>query len=129
MKTATSIKLIRIIVALAVMTLTPLATPQEKGSAKGGGAALVQKVRPEAPKAHVSVAMPCSKCKTIASTATETQKGRVKITIPTQRHECEGCSTSLAVTGHGKAKKEVLRHSCTVLGENLANCCATMASK
>jgi hypothetical protein len=42
------------------------------------------------------------------------------------QHQCEGCSTTFAVVGHGKAKKNVAHHTCTSCGADSKSCCATM---
>ena len=44
------------------------------------------------------------------------------------QHQCEGCSTTLTVVGHGKAKQQVAQHTCTACGADSKSCCSTVAN-
>jgi transcription elongation factor Elf1 len=51
------------------------------------------------------------------------EKGQPKELIGT--HACPGCNSTITVTGHGKGKEMVLKHSCGACGDDSAFCCAT----
>src|SRR5688572_7096279 len=89
--------------------------------AKGGGSALIgpRAVVPGAAKTQV---MAC-KSYTIAPATwvAEGSKGRPGVTIQANKHLCPGCKTVLTVEGHGKAKRDVVKHTCTA---DLPACCA-----
>ena len=50
-------------------------------------------------------------------------------TKPVVRHQCEGCATTLEVVGHGKAKTQVAKHTCTSCGSENEGCCSTSKAK
>ena len=39
------------------------------------------------------------------------------------QHTCPGCNTTITVEGHGKAKKDVVKHVCQKCGSKDASCC------
>ena len=89
--------------------------------AKGGGSALIgpRAVLPGAAKTQVMV---CKSCTTAPGTwVMQGSKGRPGATIRANKHLCPGCKTVLTVEGHGKSKKEVVKHTCTV---DVVRCCA-----
>lgn len=114
---------------MAIAALSPTATAQEKGSAKGGGYALTQKIKTtadaEALKPGDTLAMVCKRCETVVISRVETQKGHIKLMTPGTKHLCEGCGSTIEVVGHGKDKKDVVKHSCKACGDESVFCCAS----
>lgn len=89
--------------------------------AKGGGSALIgaRAVVPGVAKTQVMV---CKSCTTAPATwVMPGSKGRPGATIQANKHLCPGCKTVLTVEGHGKAKRNVVKHTCTV---DVPACCA-----
>lgn len=79
-----------------------------------------------------TIAMVCAKCKTVYVTRVKQgakgaellmAKGQPKELIGS--HACTGCDSTIEVTGHGKGKEVVLKHSCKTCGDDSAFCCAT----
>ena len=114
---------------MVVAAFTTTAIAQEKGSAKGGGYALTQKVKnaadAEALKPGDTMAMVCKKCETVVISRVETQKGHIKLVTPGTKHLCEGCNSTIEVVGHGKDKKDSVKHTCKACGDESVFCCAT----
>ena len=86
----------------------------------------------DALKPDDTIAMVCAKCKTVYVTRVKQgvkgaqllmEKGQPTELIGT--HGCAGCNSTLTVTGHGKGKEIVLKHSCGACGDDSAFCCAT----
>ncbi len=102
----------------------------ESPTTKGAGAAkLLEISRPNAAPAEridTSTFMSCPKCKTEWSSRIDyTARGANKPTVWVAKHLCEGCDTTIAVVGHGKAKHDVVTHKCSACGAPDAACCAT----
>jgi hypothetical protein len=83
-------------------------------------------------KADDSMAMVCSKCKTVWVTRVKQgakgaqllmEKGQPTELIGT--HACAGCNSTITVTGHAKGDITELKHSCKACGDDSAFCCAT----
>jgi hypothetical protein len=79
-----------------------------------------------------SVAMVCTKCKTVWITRVKRgTKGAQILTAngqPTEMigaHACQGCNSTLTVVGHAKGDITELKHTCTACGDDSAFCCAT----
>ena len=93
-----------------------------------------------------SLAMVCSKCKTVwyqspASTATPFfyppplragvvgdlgwQRQRWAFHDWERRHYCPGCKSTVTTTGAWKDSKETIKHTCDSCGEDSVFCCAT----
>ena len=118
-------------VALAVATLIIVpanSMAQEKGSAKGGAQQLMKPLRTPQDLGELKpgdmMVMSCPKCKNVTVSyveptfkATES-KDKVKA-----QHTCPGCNTTVTVEGHGKSKKDVLKHICMTCGSKDAFCC------
>lgn len=90
------------------------------------------KEKADALKPDDSMAMVCAKCKTVyVSRVKQGMKGAeilmaggvTKELIGT--HACPGCKGSMTITGMGKDKTTVLKHSCSMCGDDSAFCCAT----
>jgi hypothetical protein len=79
-----------------------------------------------------SIAMVCAKCKTVWVTRVKQGVKGAEILMangqPTAiigNHACAGCNSTLEVTGHGRGKEAVLKHTCSACGDDSAFCCAT----
>ena len=86
----------------------------------------------DALKTDDSVAMVCTKCKTVwVSRVKQGAKGAQLLMEGGQpmeligSHACKGCNSTLTVTGHAKGDLTELKHSCGACGDNSAFCCAT----
>ena len=86
----------------------------------------------DALKTDDSIAMVCTKCKTVwVSRVKQGVKGaqllmegfQTKELIGT--HACKGCNSTIAVVGHAKGDITELKHSCGACGDDSAFCCAT----
>ena len=120
---------ITILAALAVFGATARLNAQEKGSAKGGAGQMMSK--PVKTLEDLSALQPgdmmvmsCPKCKNVTISYVEpTFKAmEPKNKVKTQ-HTCPGCSTTITVEGHGKAKKDVVKHVCMKCGSKDASSC------
>lgn len=96
-------------------------------TAKGGATLLM---RPAAPApASDTAAMSCPKCTSDWVTRTEvTTKGTTPVVTMYEKHGCNGCITTIATSGFGKAKTEVTSHKCTGCGAESVACCNTKKS-
>lgn len=130
-----------LVVAMAMTAWLPTTTSaaDETKPMKGGEHQMMlnkieTKAEADALKADDSIAMVCAECKTVYVTrvkqglkGAELQllmaKGQTKELIGT--HACAGCDSTITVTGHGKGKEMVLKHSCGKCGDDSAFCCAT----
>ena len=79
-----------------------------------------------------SIAMVCTKCKTVwTSRVVQGVKGAQLLTAngqPTEligTHGCPGCGGTWTIVGHGKGSTSVLKHTCSVCGDDSGFCCAT----
>lgn len=67
--------------------------------------------------------MSCPKCKDeLLHPVDWKARGAHKPTYILVRHLCDGCATTIAVQGQGKAKHDVATHECTT---GAKNCCET----
>lgn len=85
-------------------------------------------------KENDSIAMVCSKCKTVmVGRVKQGAKGAEVMMAggpPKEffgKHTCEGCKSEIEIVGVGKGKERVIKHSCKACGEGSAFCCATKA--
>lgn len=120
---------ITIIAAVAVFGAAGHLNAQEKGSAKGGAQQLMSK--PVKTLEDLSAVQPgdmmvmsCPKCKDVTVHYVEPtfKATEPKDKVKTQ-HTCPGCQTTITVEGHGKAKKDVVKHICQHCGSKDAFCC------
>lgn len=96
---------------VALVLTVPAAFAQ---GAKGGGADLIGPRPVKAASVKVQT-MECPSCSTIKATVvTSGSKGRPGATIETTKHSCPGCKTTRSVEGHGKAKRDAAKHTCTI---------------
>ena len=86
----------------------------------------------DALKTDDSVAMVCTKCKTVWVTRVKQGVKGAQLLMedgqPTEligTHACKGCNSKLTVTGHAKGDITELKHSCGACGDDSAFCCAT----
>ena len=86
----------------------------------------------EALKPDDTIAMVCAKCKTVYVTRVKQgvkgaqllmEKGQPTELIGT--HACAGCGGTWTITGVGKGKNSVLKHTCSACGDDSGFCCAT----
>lgn len=78
-------------------------------------------------KADDMIAMACTKCKSVTvSTIRFDEKGkRVNGVTVGSRHGCPGCGSEIEITGIGKGREAILKHTCKACGDDSAFCCAT----
>ena len=134
MKTKTNTWLFSIALATVAIILSATdSSAQEKGTAKGGATQLMKPVKTPQDLGELKpgdmMVMSCPKCKNVTVTYVEpTFKAmEPKEKVKTQ-HTCPSCSTTSTVEGHGKAKKDVLKHVCTNCGSKDAFCCVLKKS-
>ena len=123
--------------ALAAWSTNTASAAEEMKPMKGSEHLLMlnkieTKAQADALKPGDTFAMVCAKCKTVYVTRVKQgvkgaqilmEKGQPTELIGT--HACTGCNSTLEVTGHGKGKETVLKHSCKACGDDSAFCCAT----
>ena len=122
--------LLSIALAVAAVIVMPAnSSAQDKGSAKGGAGQLVSK--PIKTLEDLSAIQPgdmmvmsCPKCKNVTVSYVERTFKPVATTdkVKTQ-HTCPSCNNVTTVEGHGKAKKDVIKHVCEKCGSKEASCC------
>ncbi len=79
----------------------------------------------EALKPGDSMAMVCTKCKTVMIERVTVEKGHISHLTTGQKHLCPGCNTYITVVGTGKGAKDEVKHVCEGCGDDSAFCCAT----
>ena len=118
-----------IIAAVAVFGAAGHLNAQEKGSAKGGAEQLMSKPIKTledlcALQPGDMMVMSCPKCKNVTISYVELT---FKATEPRDKvktqHTCPSCNNAITVEGHGKAKKDVVKHVCQKCGSKDASCC------
>ncbi len=72
-----------------------------------------------------SIAMVCSKCKSVMLHNVATEKGHIKIMTVGEKHLCPGCNSTITVAGTGKGKHDEVKHVCDKCGDDSVFCCAT----
>lgn len=75
-------------------------------------------------KAGDNFVMVCAKCQTVMLHTISKSKGRDLATM-TAKHLCGGCNSTIETVGHGKAKTDSVKHSCSGCGDASVFCCAT----
>lgn len=83
------------------------------------------KVQAEELKPGDSVAMVCTKCKSVLVQNVTTEKGHIKTMTVGEKHLCPGCGSTITVVGVGKGAKDEVKHVCEKCGSDSAFCCAT----
>lgn len=125
---------ITILATVAVFGAFGQLNAQEKGSAKGGARQLMSK--PIKTLEDLSALQPgdmmvmsCPKCKNVIINYVEpTFKAMASKDKVKSKHTCPGCNTTIVVEGHGKAKKDVVKHVCMNCGSKDAFCCVMKKS-
>jgi len=113
---------------VAVVLMPADSSAQDKGSAKGGGQQLMTPVRTLQDLGELKtgdmMVMSCPKCKnvTISYVDPSFKASEPKEKVKAQ-HTCPGCGTTSTVEGHGKSKRDVLKHVCATCGSKDAFCC------
>lgn len=126
------------LIACAAFALVLAANAAEQMKPMKGGEHLMMlnkvetKGEADALKVDDSIAMVCAKCKTVYVTRVrQGVKGAELLMSKGQpmeligSHACPGCNSTVTVTGHGKGKEAVLKHSCGACGDESAFCCST----
>jgi predicted RNA-binding Zn-ribbon protein involved in translation (DUF1610 family) len=117
--------------ALAAGVWTLPIQAAETGSAKGGATDLMNlnrittQAQAEALKPGDTLAMVCSKCKSVVTHNVTTEKGHIKTMTVGEKHLCPGCGNTITVTGTSKGKHDEVKHTCSKCGDDSAFCCAT----
>ena len=126
---------------LATLATVSLADPQYKPTGDDGitaspkvRARLAERAaRPET-ASTLGTAMACPKCQdAFVSVRDPNPKGATVLTGAdtklVARHLCEGCTTTISVTGTFKARKQVATHKCTGCGSETLACCGNGPTK
>jgi hypothetical protein len=92
-----------------LMMLTHVSTPAQAEELKPGD----------------SIAMVCSKCKSVMIHNVTTEKGHIKVMTVGEKHLCPGCQSTITVVGTGKQAKNEVKHTCDKCGNDSVFCCAT----
>jgi len=79
----------------------------------------------EALKPGDSMAMVCTKCKSVIIHNVTTEKGHINAMSIGEKHLCPGCNSTIEVVGAGKGKHDEVKHVCKACGDDSAFCCAT----
>jgi hypothetical protein len=127
-----------LIAALAGIALCSFASPvQAQNNAVGDdGIAASPKVRQhlneiktqkeaEALKPGDTIAMVCSKCKSVMIHNVTTEKGHIKVMTVGEKHLCPGCESTITVVGVGHGAKNAVKHVCEKCGDDSVFCCAS----
>ncbi len=118
-------------IALALLTgIAGSASAQDLETTKGAGARrlleLNRKYPKPAPAESNYQSMSCPMCKDeVLKTKDWAARGANKPYVTIVRHLCAGCSDTITVTGHGKAKQNIVMHKCTSCGAESLACCNT----
>ena len=121
------------------ITLAGLGLLSNAALAQEKGAAILMRInqRPVAPisppAGPKTTPMSCEKCKDVVVQVPDWGAKGGQILMAGGRpmkafmqHQCEGCSTTFTVVGHGKAKKDVAQHTCTSCGADSKSRCTAM---
>jgi len=101
-------------------------------TAKGGATQLMNQIKTpadaEALKPGDSIAMVCTKCKSVMVHNVTTEKGHVKTMTVGEKHMCSGCNSTITVVGRGKGPggaRDEVKHVCEKCGDDSVFCCST----
>jgi hypothetical protein len=83
------------------------------------------KAEAEALKPGDTIAMVCSKCKSVMIHNVRTEKGHIQLMTVGEKHLCPGCESSIKVEGVGHGAKNEVKHVCEKCGSDSVFCCAT----
>lgn len=71
-----------------------------------------------------TVAMACSKCKTVLVSTVGQARNRFYIPLEHQ-HYCPGCKSIITTTYSGLSSRQEIKHTCKECGDDSVFCCAT----
>jgi hypothetical protein len=115
-------------VALAFAVWAPgsagAADPVKGGERQLNLLGITTKAEAEALKPGDTIAMVCTKCKSVMVHNVTTEKGHKVMTVG-EKHLCPGCNTTIETVGVGKAGKLEVKHVCKTCGDDSIFCCAT----
>jgi hypothetical protein len=127
-----------LIAALAGLALLSVASPvlaQDKTAGDDGIAAspkvrqmlteIKSRAEAESLKPGDSIAMVCTKCKSVMVHNVTTQKGHIQVMTVGEKHLCPGCNTYITVVGVGHGAKNEVKHVCEKCGDDSVFCCAS----
>jgi len=117
-----------LVIALALFAGVAGEVRAQDGAKGGAGKLLELSAGPSTPKPQASNYNPmaCGKCKSeFITTVDWTARGAYKPTVLIERHLCGSCETTIAVSGPGKAKRDVVTHKCSSFGAESLACCST----
>jgi hypothetical protein len=72
-----------------------------------------------------TMAMVCTKCKSVMVHNVTTEKGHIKVMTVGEKHLCPGCNSTIETVGFGKGKHDEVKHVCAKCGDDSVFCCAT----
>lgn len=72
-----------------------------------------------------SIAMVCTKCKSVMVHNVTAEKGHIEVMTVGEKHLCPTCGSTITVVGAGKGKHDVVNHVCEKCGSDSVFCCAT----
>ena len=110
----------------ASLPLTARAADQIKGGERQLNLAGIKtRGEAEALKPGDSLAMVCTKCKSVMFHKVTKEKGHIDVLTFGEKHLCPGCSSTIEVVGVGKGKHDEVKHVCKACGDDSVFCCAT----
>jgi hypothetical protein len=134
MKTnTTKSKILKITVACALAIAASLPTAVRAAEQMKGGPHMLHlmgistEAEADALKSGDSIAMVCSKCKSVMVHEVTTEKGHIKVMTVGEKHTCPGCGSTITTVGTGKGKHDQVKHTCEKCGDDSVFCCATKA--
>jgi len=83
------------------------------------------KAQAEALQPGDSIAMVCSKCKSVMIHNITTEKGHIQLMTVGEKHLCPSCESTIKVVGVGHGAKNEVKHVCEKCGNDSVFCCAT----
>jgi len=83
------------------------------------------KAQADALKPGDTMAMVCTKCKSVIIHNVTTEKGHIKTMTVGEKHLCPGCNSYITTVGTGKQANDEVKHVCEKCGDDSAFCCAT----
>ena len=83
------------------------------------------KAQGDALKPGDTMAMVCTKCKSVIIHNVTTEKGHIKTMTVGEKHLCPGCKSTIEVVGVQKGAHSEVKHVCQKCGDDSAFCCAT----
>jgi hypothetical protein len=72
-----------------------------------------------------TIAMVCTKCKSVMVHNVTTEKGHIQVMTVGEKHLCPGCGSTITTVGVGKGAKDEVKHVCDKCGSDSVFCCAT----